>query len=165
MFDLETQGHTHSSYDLAYLRQYASYWLDLGVDSNILKVRDLRKSIFNYLTLMVDLDFQGQTNFIQICIIFKVNHHNYIICFRFAEFLNLDYVKINTEIKSEACIQPEIMKDIWKYVWPWFSRSTIEVRWHMLVIMRFRTSDMFKSTGILCLHHVYNPWWTRGHNT
>ena len=62
-FDLETQGHTHSSYDLAYLRHYASYWLDLGVDSNILKVRDLRKSILNYLTLMVDLDFQGQTNF------------------------------------------------------------------------------------------------------
>ena len=58
-FDLETQGHTHSSYDLAYLRQYASYWLDLGVDSNILKVRDLRKSISNHLTLMVDLDFQG----------------------------------------------------------------------------------------------------------
>ena len=42
MFDLETQGHTHSSYDLAYLRQYASYRLDFGVDSNILKVRDLR---------------------------------------------------------------------------------------------------------------------------
>ena len=164
MFDLETQGHTHSSYDLAYLRQYASYWLDLGVDSNILKVRDLRKSIFNHLTLMVDLDFQGQTNFFQICIIYKVNHHSYIICFRFAEFLNLDYVKINTEIKSEACIQPEIMKVIWKYVWPWFSRSTIKVRWHMLVILRFRTSDMFKSTRISCLHHVYNSWWTRGHN-
>ena len=46
MFDLETQGHTHSSYDLAYLRQYASYWLDLGVDSNILEVRDLRKIYF-----------------------------------------------------------------------------------------------------------------------
>ena len=72
---------------------------------------DLRKSIFNHLTLMVDLDFLGQTNFFQICIIFKVNHHSYIICFRFAEFrLDLDYVKIDTKIKSEACIQPEIMK-------------------------------------------------------
>ena len=57
MFDLETQGHTHFSYDLAYLRHYASYWLNLGVDSNIIKVRDLRKSILNNLTLMVDLDF------------------------------------------------------------------------------------------------------------
>ena len=73
---------------------------------------DLRKSIFNYLTLMVDLDFQGQTNFIQICIIFKVKHHSYIICSRFAEFLNFDYVEINTEIKSKACIQPEILKVI-----------------------------------------------------
>ena len=73
---------------------------------------DLRKFIFNHLTLMVDLDFQGQTNFFQICIIFKVNHHSYIICFRIAEFLDLDYVKINTKIKSEACIQPEIMKVI-----------------------------------------------------
>ena len=144
MFDLETQGHTHYSDDLAYLRQYASYWLDLGVDSNIITVRDLRKSIFNHLTLMVDLDFQGQTNFFQISIIFKVKHHSYIICFRFAGFLDLDYVKINIKIKSEACIQPEIIKVIWKYVCPWFSRSTIKVRWHMLVILRFQTSDMFK---------------------
>ena len=34
--DLGTQGHTHFSYDLAYLRLYAYYWLNLGVDSNIL---------------------------------------------------------------------------------------------------------------------------------
>ena len=56
-FDLETQCHTHSSYDLAYLRLYASYWLNLGVDSNSLAVKDLRKSILNYLTLMFDPDF------------------------------------------------------------------------------------------------------------
>ena len=86
--------------------------IDLGVDSYILKVRYLRKSIFNHLNLMVDLDLQGQTNFFQIFIIFKVNHHSYIICFRFAEFFDLDYVEINTKIKSEACIQPEIMKVI-----------------------------------------------------
>ena len=61
---------------------------------------------------MVDLDFQGQTIFFQICIIFKVNHHSYIICFRLSEFLDLVYVKINTKIKSVACIQPEIMKVI-----------------------------------------------------
>ena len=47
----------------AYLRLYASYWLDLGVDFNIIKVRNLRKSILNNLTLMVDLDFRGQTIF------------------------------------------------------------------------------------------------------
>ena len=61
---------------------------------------------------MFDLDFQGQTNFFQICIIFKVNHDNYIIYFKFFEFLDIDYVKINTKIRSVACIQPEIMKVI-----------------------------------------------------
>ena len=152
------------SNDLDYLRLYACYLLDLGVESNILKVEDLRKSISGYLTSMFDLDFQGQTTFLQIYIIFKVSHYRYIIYFWFFEFFDLDYVEINTEIKSAACIQPEIMKVIWKYVWPWFSRSTMEVRWHMLVILRFQTSDMFKSTPTLCLYHVYNPWWTRGHN-
>ena len=71
MFDLETQGHTHFPYDLAYLRHYASYWLDLGVDSNIIKDRDLKKSILNNLTLMVDLYFQGQTNFFLNFLIFQ----------------------------------------------------------------------------------------------
>ena len=88
----------------------ACYLLDLGVESNILKVEDLRKSISGYLTLMFDLDFQGQTTFLQIYIIFKVSHYRYIIYFWFFEFFDLDYVKINTEIKSAACIQPEIMK-------------------------------------------------------
>ena len=40
--DHRTQGHTHSSYDLSYLRLYTGYRLDLGVDSNIYKVEDLR---------------------------------------------------------------------------------------------------------------------------
>ena len=30
-------------------------------------------------------------------------------------------------------------------------------------ILIFQTSDMFKSTPALCLYHVYNPWWKRGH--
>ena len=81
--DLETQGHALFSYDLAYLRLYVFYWLDLGVESNKLKVEDLRKSIFGYLTLMFDLDFQGQTTFLQMYIIFKVSHHRYIIYFWF----------------------------------------------------------------------------------
>ena len=79
--DLETQGHTLFSYDLAYLRLYACYSLDLGVESNILKVEDLRKSISGYLTLMFDLDFQGQTTFLQIYIIFKASHYRYSIYF------------------------------------------------------------------------------------
>ena len=110
--DLETQGHTLFSYDLAYLRLYACYLLDLGIKSNILMVEDLRKSIFGYLNLMFDLDFQGQTTSIQIYIIFKVSHYRYVIYFLFFEFFDFDYVKINTEIESAACIHPEIMKVI-----------------------------------------------------
>ena len=41
--DLDTQGHTHSLYDLSYLWLYTGYRLDLGVDSNIRKVENLRK--------------------------------------------------------------------------------------------------------------------------
>ena len=39
-FDLGTQGHTHFSYDLAHLKLYACYWLDLDVDSNIYYVEE-----------------------------------------------------------------------------------------------------------------------------
>ena len=113
---------------------------------------------------MFDLDFQGKTKFSQICIIFKVNHHNYIIYFKIFEFLDIDYVKIKTKIESVACIQPEIIKVIWKYVWPWFWRSTVEVKWQMSVIVWFPTSDIINSKVEMILYHVHNPWWTRGHN-
>ena len=59
--DLGTQGHTHSLYDLSHLRLYTGYRLDLGVDSNICKVEDLRKPEISHLTLMVDLENEGQT--------------------------------------------------------------------------------------------------------
>ena len=96
----------------------------------------------------------------QICFILKVNHHSYIIYFRCCEFL--DYAEgINTKIKSIACIQPEIMRVIWEYVWPWFSRSTVEESWQMSVFLRFPTSDIFKSTARMILYHVYNPWFSR----
>ena len=65
---------------------------------------------------MVDIDFQGQTIFFEVIIIFKVSLYSYIIYFRFFEFLDLDYDKINTKIKSVACIQPEIIKVIQNYV-------------------------------------------------
>ena len=65
---------------------------------------------------MVDIDFQGQTIFFEIIIIFKVSLYSYIIYFIYFEFLDLDYVKINTKIKSVACIQPEIIKVIQNYV-------------------------------------------------
>ena len=69
--DLETQGHTLFSYYLAYLRLYACYLLDLGVESNTLKVDGSQKIYFRLPDLDDDLDFQGQTTFLQIYIIFK----------------------------------------------------------------------------------------------
>ena len=67
----------------------------------------------------------------------------------FFEFLHLDYVEFNIKIASQ-------------YVWLWFSRSTMEVRWHILVILRFQTSDMFKSTpNIVSLSRI-QPMMNKG---
>ena len=77
--DLETQGHTHSLYDLSYLRLYTSYRLDLGVDSNICKVEDLRKPKISHMNLMVDLENEGQTH---LCMTFRISgckHHTDMI--------------------------------------------------------------------------------------
>ena len=77
--DFETQGHTHSLYDLSYLRLYTGYRLDLGVDSNICKVEDLRKPKISHMTLMVDLENEGQTH---LCMTFRISgckHHTDMI--------------------------------------------------------------------------------------
>ena len=42
--------------------------------------------------------------------IFKVNHQSQVTDFRFFEILDLANVRIDTKIKSVACIQPEIRK-------------------------------------------------------
>ena len=59
MFDFGTQGHTHSLYDLSQLRLYAYCRPDLGVDSNIYNVEDLRKPKISHLFLIVDLENEG----------------------------------------------------------------------------------------------------------
>ena len=77
--DLGTQGHKHSLYDLSYLRLYTGYRLDLGVDSIIFKIEDLRKSKISHLTLMVDLENKGQTH---LCMTFRISgckHHTGMI--------------------------------------------------------------------------------------
>ena len=73
--DLGTQGHIHPLYDLTSLRLYTCYRLDLGVDSNISNVKDLRKLRIIYLTLMFDLENEGQTHS---CMTFRISgykHH------------------------------------------------------------------------------------------
>ena len=42
--------------------------------------------------------------------IFKVNHQDQVIDFEFFEILGIVDVRIDTKIKSAACIQPEIRK-------------------------------------------------------
>ena len=59
--DFETQGHTHSLDDLSYLRLYICCRLDLGVDSYSYNVEDLKIFKISHLTLMVDLENEGQT--------------------------------------------------------------------------------------------------------
>ena len=77
--DLETQGHTHSLYDLSYLRLYTGHRLDLGVDSNICKVEDLRKPKISHMTSMVDLENEGQTHLCMTCRISGCKHHTDMI--------------------------------------------------------------------------------------
>ena len=56
-------------------------------------------------------DTEGHT---QMCLtfIFKVNHQGHVTDFKFSEILDLANARINTKIKSVACIQPEIRKAI-----------------------------------------------------
>ena len=56
-------------------------------------------------------DTKGHT---QMCLafIFKVNHQGQVTDFEFFEILDIVNVRIDTKIKSVACIQPELRKVI-----------------------------------------------------
>ena len=56
-------------------------------------------------------DTKGHT---QMCLIFifKVNHQGHVTDFEISEILDLANVRMDTKIKSVACIQPEIKKVI-----------------------------------------------------
>ena len=54
-------------------------------------------------------DTNGHTQ-ISLTFIFKVNHQGQVTDFGFSEILGLANVRIDTRIKSVACIQPEIRK-------------------------------------------------------
>ena len=61
--------------------------------------------------MLTTRDTKGHT---KICLtfIFKINYQGHVTDFGFSEILNLAYVRINTKIKSVACIQPKIRKVI-----------------------------------------------------
>ena len=44
----------------------------------------------------------------RLTLIFKVNHQGQVTDFGFSEILDLENVRIDTKIKSAACIQPEL---------------------------------------------------------
>jgi hypothetical protein len=104
MVDLGTQGHIHPLYDLTQLRLYTCCRLDLGADSNIYNVKDPRKPRIIYLTLMVDLENEGQTHLCMTFRIFGCKHHTNMIFVSFLTFFTPGISKINTKIKSVACI-------------------------------------------------------------
>ena len=94
--DPEIRGHTHSLYDLSYLRLYTGYRLDLGVDSNICKGEDLRKPKISHLTLMVDLENEGKTH---LCMTFRISgckHHTDMI---FVSILTISRPRMSKMLK------------------------------------------------------------------
>ena len=105
--DLETQDHTHSLYDLSYLRLYTSYRLDLGVDSNNCKVEDLRKSKISHMTLMVDLENEGKTH---LCMTFRISgckHHTDMI---FVSILTMSRTRMSKMLKQFTYLQRLTLK-------------------------------------------------------
>ena len=61
--------------------------------------------------MLTTRDTKGHT---QMCLtfIFKVTHQGQVIDFEFSEILDIVNVRIDTKIKSAACIQPELRKVI-----------------------------------------------------
>ena len=89
--------------------------------------------------------------------IFKVNHRGQVTDFGFSGIPGLANVRIDTKIKSVACIQPEIRKVIQLIR----SRSTIRVTWYSSTYLIFTTSKMLESTPRSTSYHVYNRRWER----
>ena len=101
-------------------------------------------------------DTKGHT---QMCLtfIFKVNHQGQVTDFGFSEILDLANVRIDTKIKSVACIQPKIRKVI-QLLCVTLS-SKVNRQGHMIFFNIFdilTTSKMLESTPRSTSYHVYN---------
>ena len=65
---------------------------------------------------------------VSLTLTFKVNCQGQAIDFVFVEILDLEKVRIDTDILSLLYIEPEIRKVICSiYLWPQFGRSTVKV--------------------------------------
>ena len=120
-------------------------------------------------------DTKGHT---QMCLtfVFKVNHQGHVTDFGFSEILDLANVRIDTKIKSVACIQPEIRKVIqWMCVTLSFK---VNRQGHMIFFNIFNICDLenvridTKITILSCLQPEIRkvrqkgvwPWFSRSCN-
>ena len=100
--------------DLYYLWLNTWYRLDFSIDFNIIEVEELKKSEINYAAMMADLENNNNFKKYGLTLKINVNHQGQVADFGFFEILDIENVRIDTKIKSAACIQPEISKVIWK---------------------------------------------------
>ena len=76
---------------------------------------------------------------------FKVNCQGQVTGFVFFEILDLEKVRIDTEILSVLYVQPEIRKVIWVYIYDLgFEGQPSKVEWFILAFLRSSTSEMLK---------------------
>ena len=82
---------------------------------------------------------------VSLTLTFKVNCQGQVIGFVFFEILDLEKVRIDTEILSVLYVQPEITEGHNSiYLRPWFWRSTVKVKWFILAFLKSPTSEMLK---------------------
>ena len=88
--------------------------------------------------------------------IFKVNHQGQVTDFGFSEILDLANVRIDTKIKSVACIQPKIRKVIQLLCVTLSSKVNRQGHMIFLTYSISTTSKMLESTPRSTSYHVYN---------
>ena len=101
-------------------------------------------------------DTKGHT---QMCLtfIFKVNRQGQVTGLGFSEILDIVNVRIDTKIKSAACIQPELRKVIQWMCVTLSSKVNRKVTWLFITFSISLTSKMLESIPRSSLYHVYNP--------
>ena len=105
-------------------------------------------------------DTKGHTQ-LYLTFIFKVNHQGQVTDFGFSEILDLANVRIDTKIKSVACIQPEIRKVIQIICVTLSFKVNRQGHMIFLTYLISSTSKMYESTPRSTSYHVYNRRWER----
>ena len=89
--------------------------------------------------------------------IFEVNHQGQVNNSGFSEILDIGNVRIDTKIRSTACIQPELDKVIqWMYM---TLSSKVNRQCHVIYfnILISLISKMLESTPRSCVFHILQP--------